>query len=282
MVMKMNIFNENLYTKMRKLIGTLNMEFKREWGLYESGKKDMPTNLAEKFAKIHYSEELVDLIINNIKEKINYKEGDLLHGSKYGIRGKIHPRSSDMCDFGTAFYVGEKIEQVLTLICHTENATIYKLKVTNFERLKKVHFSVDDDWALFILTYRGYMPSEALYEYYKNIGDAADVVIGCIADDKLFEALNAFARGFIRNKAFIKMLEANGIGIQYAFKTQKACDSIEILDSYKLTPIEKAILQAYQKNLVEETKKLIDDILDKYSNDGDRIGTIIKRKESEL
>lgn len=48
--------------------------------------------------------------------------------------------------------------------------------------------------------------------------------------------------------AFIKMLEANGIGIQYAFKTQKACDSIEILDSYKLTSIEKAVLQIYQKN----------------------------------
>lgn len=169
----------------------------------------------------------------------------LYHGSKSGIRGAIAPISRERCDFGKGFYMGTDRTQPLTLICNYPNAKIYTLSV-DLSELKILDVEVGLDWALLVAYNRGKMDSvkhSAIYKRFADMSKDCDMIIGCIADDRMFVVLDRFFNGEITDLALINSLSALKLGKQYVALTEKACQNITILDEQELTDADRGKLK---------------------------------------
>lgn len=174
----------------------------------------------------------------------------LYHGSKSGIKGAISPVSRDKCDFGKGFYMGTEKIQPLTLICNFPDAKLYTLEV-DLTDLKILDVEIDIDWALLIAYNRGKMESARgteIYERISKIAGGCDMIIGYIANDRMFVVLDRFFSGEITDTALIHSLSALKLGKQYAAITEKACSNIKIVD-------EQAVSDADRKKLKIESEK---------------------------
>ncbi len=161
----------------------------------------------------------------------------LYHGSKSGIRGAIAPISRERCDFGKGFYMGNDRTQPLTLICNYPEARIYTLRV-DLTGLRILDVEVGLDWALLIAYHRGKMEAvrhTAIYHRFATLSQDCDMVIGYVANDRMFVVLDRFFHGEITDEALIHSLSALKLGKQYVALTEKACRTIQILDEQKLT-----------------------------------------------
>ena len=165
----------------------------------------------------------------------------LFHGSKSGIKGSISPVSRHLCDFGKGFYMGTSKEQPMTLIFNYDNATLYELELDTTNLIVK-EIPLHLDWALFVAFNRGRLTKEiapALYAKYAAYKDNVDVFKGYIANDRMFVVLDRFFDGDITDVALVESLSALKLGLQYVAITQKACDSISIINEQKLTAEQK-------------------------------------------
>lgn len=161
----------------------------------------------------------------------------LYHGSKSGICGTVAPMSRERCDFGKGFYMGTDRTQPLTLICNYPNARIYTLSV-NLSDLKILDVKVGLDWALLVAYNRGKMEfvrHSTIYNRFANLSKDCDMIIGYIANDRMFVVLDRFFKGEITDMALINSLSALKLGKQYVALTEKACKKIKILDEQVLT-----------------------------------------------
>ena len=61
------------------------------------------------------------------------------------------------------------------------------------------------------------------------------MMIGYIANDRMFVVLDRFFNGEITDMALMHSLSALKLGKQYVALTEKACEKIEILDEHRLT-----------------------------------------------
>ncbi|MDE7358395.1 MAG: DUF3990 domain-containing protein, partial [Lachnospiraceae bacterium] len=127
----------------------------------------------------------------------------LYHGSKAGIQGAIAPTSRAHCDFGKGFYMGTDKPQPLTLICNYPHAKIYTMRV-NLSNLKIFEIEVGLDWAILVAYNRGKMENfkcSAAYNKFANLCKDFDMVIGYIANDRMFVVLDRFFNGEITDLA---------------------------------------------------------------------------------
>ena len=222
--------------------------------------KAVPNRLAqEKILSICQKENinLVEIIEKKIKEeaqeieKKNPQKKILFHGSKSGLKGKIRPLSRDRCDFGAGFYMGTEPLQPLTLICDYEKSVFYIVSVPEND-LRKIEVLADIDWAMLIAYHRGRMEEIAgteLYKKYAEMDKGYDIIIGKIANDRMFYVLDSFFQGNVTDIALIKSLSALQLGSQYVAVTQKACDAICIEKEVPLFWMERQILkEASEKN----------------------------------
>lgn len=202
----------------------------------------------------------------------------LYHGSKSGIHGTIAPISREYCDFGRGFYMGTDRTQPLTLICNYPNAKIYTLSV-NLSGFKILDIEVGLDWALLIAYNRGKMESvkhSAIYNRFANLSNDCDMIIGYIANDRMFVVLDRFFNGEITDMALISSLSALKLGKQYVALTEKACKKIKILDEQKLTEDNRAKLK--QESQANRSKGIAaaDEICRKYRREGRFFDEILK------
>ena len=154
----------------------------------------------------------------------------LYHGSKSGIQGKIKPASRDRCDFGAGFYMGTDPLQPLTLICDYEQSVFYILSV-DLHSLKTLDVPADIEWAMLVAYHRGRMEAARgtkFFQKYQELDKGYDMVIGSIANDRMFYVLDSFFEGTITDTALVKSLSALKLGRQYVAITQKACDAVKI------------------------------------------------------
>lgn len=161
----------------------------------------------------------------------------LYHGSKSGIRGPIAPTSRARCDFGRGFYMGTDRNQPLTLICNYREAKIYTLTM-NLSGLKILDLEVGLDWALLVAYNRGKMETvrhTSIYDRFADLSKDCDLIIGYIADDRMFVVLDRFFNGEITDLALINSLSALQLGRQYVALTEKACSQIKILDEQEIS-----------------------------------------------
>jgi hypothetical protein len=178
----------------------------------------------------------------------------LYHGSKSGIRGNIAPISRERCDFGKGFYMGTEKTQPLTLICNYPDARLYTIEA-DLSELKILDVEVGIDWALLVAYNRGKMEEARGTAVYKRISKMAvgcDIIIGFIANDRMFVVLDRFFNGEITDMALIHSLSALKLGKQYVAVTKKACSKLKIIDEAVISVQDRIVLkQTSEQNRTE-------------------------------
>ena len=177
---------------------------------WENGRA-LPNKLAQD--KIYHlckeqSVPVYDMVLEKIElasRNIELEQGRVLlyHGSKSGIEGDIAPRSRKQCDFGEGFYMGTEPSQALTLICDYESARFYIVSIL-VDELAVLDVPADLEWAMIVAYHRGRMEKikgTAFYNKYQEITKNKDLVIGSIANDRMFFVIDNFFIGNITDIA---------------------------------------------------------------------------------
>ncbi len=205
----------------------------------------------------------------------------LYHGSKSGLQGPIAPISRDRCDFGRGFYMGTERLQPLTLICNYPAGKLYTLQA-DLTGLKILDVEVSLDWALLIAFRRGKLESvkgSRIYQQYAAMAEGCDMVIGYIADDRMFVVLDRFFNGEITDLALIHSLSALKLGKQYVALTEKACSQIKILDKQHISKEDRESLKIKSEANRANGIALADEICRKYRREGRFFDEILKAGE---
>ena len=197
-----------------------------------------------------HSVNLEEILMQKIRNTVSGIQNDsgrviLYHGSKSGITGPIAPISRDRCDFGKGFYMGTDPYQPLTLISDFEQSRFYIVSL-DLSDLKILQVKADLEWAMLVAFFRGKMESAkgtSLYERYARMADGCDVIIGSIADDRMFYVLDNFFLGNITDKALVMSLSALQLGQQYVAINGKSCQQIAIEAEIELSWLEKVFLR---------------------------------------
>ena len=214
-------------------------------------------------------------ILDKIKaeaDNIQLEEGRILlyHGSKSGIDGDVAPKSREMCDFGKGFYMGTEPGQPLTLICDFEKSKFYIVSIDTRD-LDSIEIKADLDWAMLVAFHRGRMDKikgTALYEKYSQIDSGKDLIIGSIANDRMFYVLDNFFLGNITDAALVNSLSALKLGKQYVTTTEKACAKIRIEKEIPLSMLERRFLQDKSEVNRQKGITLANDICKKHRREG--------------
>ena len=259
-----------------KALGTTALSINR----WENG-KTQPNKMAQtqlfEFCKKN-NIDLFDYIAKQVKRDADDNRLIVYHGSKKGITGKIEPISRESCDFGKGFYLGTDPAQPLTLICDEDKPILYTMKL-DLTGLKVLKVEMNLEWAMLIAYYRGYMDEvkgSEIYKKYERLADGYDVILGYIANDRMYRVMKSFFEKEITDVALIHSLSALDLGRQYVCKTAKACDQLEIVDKKELTSLELAILR--DKSIVrrQEGIDLTEEILLKYRREGKFFDEILR------
>lgn len=253
-----------------------------------------------KLTKVNYRESMILEITNKNKNSRNGNNGEyssknnndleLYHGSRDGIDGDIKPISRVSTDFSVGFYTEDRPEQALSIIRdngtnklfyslyvdleHNTNGQGLDLQVYNFEDIEK--------WALYIAYNRGRINNAESYTLLMKLINEInkyDIIIGDIADDRMFQAFNEFFDMNMSIDALAFCLSKAQLGKQYVFKTEKACQIIRYgnIRKYnkdtddKVTDILREDIKLVKNTVIAEAKvkyrgigEYIDQILERY------------------
>ena len=194
----------------------------------------------------------------------------LYHGSKAGIEGKIEPKSRKQCDFGKGFYMGTDPGQALTLICDYEKSKFYIVSV-DIDKLAQIKVPADIDWAMLVAYHRGRMENingTPFYNKYRDMTADKDLIIGNIANDRMFFVIDNFFVGNVTDTALVNSLSALQLGKQYVAVSQKGCDAVRVESEINLSYLERLFI----KNTAEENRtkgiSLANDICRNYRREG--------------
>lgn len=194
----------------------------------------------------------------------------LYHGSKSGIEGSIAPRSRKQCDFGKGFYMGTEPSQALTLICDYEKSKFYVVSIEMTE-LTQLNVPVDLDWAMLVAYHRGRMEKISgtpFYNKYRNMAHNKDLIIGSIANDRMFYVIDNFFIGNITDVALVNSLSALQLGKQYVAVSQKGCDAVRIEAEISLSYLERLFMKAIAEENREKGLSLANQIYKNHRREG--------------
>ena len=220
--------------------------------------------------------DLADYLVN--REKREESELALYHASRKGIVGSIQPVSRSKCDFGRGFYMGTDPLQPLTLVCNEDAPRFYRVSI-DWKDLNVLDIEVGIDWAMLIAFCRGYMvgaQGSPIYEKYAHMTDGVDVIIGYIADDRMYQVLTDFFEERITDTALLGSLSALNLGKQYVAISQRACDQITVHNERTLSKLELMILK--EKSIVRRREgiRLADRIVREHRRDGRYFDEILR------
>ena len=210
--------------------------------------------------------------IDSIVKTITTSEDRIIlyHGSKSGISGHIEPRSRQQCDFGKGFYMGTEPGQALTLICDYEKSKFYIVSIDPKD-LTHLEVPANIDWAMLVAYHRGRMEKAIgtpFYNKYQAMVAEKDLIIGNIANDRMFYVIDNFFIGNITDAALVNSLSALQLGKQYVAVTQKGCDAIRIECEVPLSHLERM----YMKDISSENRakgvSLANNICKNYRREG--------------
>ena len=244
---------------------------------WENGRA-LPNKLAQD--KIYdlckeYDVPVYDMVLEKIEEASGSIELDkgrvlLYHGSKAGIEGNIAPKSRKQCDFGEGFYMGTEPSQALTLICDYESAKFYIVSIS-VDNLAVLDVLADLEWAMIVAYHRGRMEKikgTPFYSKYQEMTKDKDLVIGSIANDRMFFVIDNFFIGNITDAALINSLSALELGKQYVAVTQKGCDAVRIEKEIPISYLEKLFMKEVSEANRVKGSSLANDICRNYRREG--------------
>lgn len=228
-----------------------------------------------------------DMVLKKIADESNAIKLDsnqvlLYHGSKSGIEGTIEPKSRKQCDFGKGFYMGTDPGQALTLICDYEKSKFYIVSV-NTDNLAQIEVPANIDWAMLVAYHRGKMEKingTPFYNKYRDMTQDKDLIIGNIANDRIFFVIDNFFVGNVTDMALINSLSALQLGKQYVVISQKGCDAVRIEAEVELSYLERQFI----KEIAEENRakgiSLANDICKNYRREGMYFDEILDEAKS--
>ena len=247
---------------------------------WENG-KTLPNRMAQtqlyNFCKEH-AIDVAQLIIDTKAYGDTDNKLVLYHGSKKGIVGDIAPISRDECDFGSGFYMGTNTLQPLTLVCNEDKPKFYTVEL-DMTGLKVLTVEIGMDWAMLIAYYRKEMESAKgtpIYEKYAHMADGYDVIIGYIANDRMYTELSRFFNRTLTDVALINCLSALDLGKQYVAISEKACKQIKVLKEEPLSQLELSLLKDMSAERRKEGITLAEEIEVKYRREGKFFDEILK------
>lgn len=228
-----------------------------------------------------------DITLNRIAaaaEPVPISEGRVLlyHGSKSGIKGKIEPKSRSQCDFRKGFYTCTDPSQALTLICDYDKSKFYIVSVDTTD-LKTIEVPADIEWAMLVAYHRGRMETikgTPLYEKYRKMSKDKDIIIGSIANDRMFYVIDNFFIGNITDAALVGSLSALQLGKQYVAVTQKGCDAIRIEAEIELSYLERMFIQKVAEANRAKGVSLANSICKNYRREGLFFDEILERAQN--
>ncbi len=232
----MNMTQEELAKELDVSIVSLN-----KW---EAGGNNISSENLENFYAYAYSK---GININAIKEQFLLEEKEkncvmLFHGAKNRLEGEISVEiSRDTNDFGRGFYMGESFRQAALFVSNYTNSSVYALKFDP-TGLKKAEYKVDREWLLAVAAHRGRLNNRAAKELIDRIKSKTteiDYIIAPIADNRMFQIIDAFIDGEITDEQCTHALAATNLGKQYVAKTKKAVSRIEVLERQYLCADER-------------------------------------------
>lgn len=146
----------------------------------------------------------------------------LYHGSYLEISKPDLKHSRDNVDFGRGFYTTPIYEQAVKwcgkFIRRGKEGVVsrYLFDEKNKHNLKMLQFdSYSEEWLDFVLNCRR---GEDYTDY--------DIVIGGVANDKVFNTVELFFDGLIDKKEAIKRLRYEKPNLQICFRSEKALDCL--------------------------------------------------------
>ena len=247
---------------------------------WENG-KTLPNRMAQtqlyNFCKEH-AIDVAQLIIDTKAYGDTDNKLVLYHGSKKGLEGDIAPISRSECDFGKGFYMGTNTLQPLTLVCNEDKPKFYTVEL-DMTGLKVLTVEIGMDWAMLIAYYRKEMESAKgtpIYEKYAHMADGYDVIIGYIANDRMYTELSRFFNKTLTDVALINCLSALDLGKQYVAISEKACKQIKILKEEPLSQLELSLLKDMSAERRKEGIALAEEIEVKYRREGKFFDEILK------
>ena len=222
-----------------------------------------------------YDVPVYDMVLEKIEAasgSIELEKGRVLlyHGSKAGIEGNIAPKSRKQCDFGEGFYMGTEPSQALTLICDYESAKFYIVSISA-DNLAALDVPADLEWAMIVAYHRGRMEKikgTPFYSKYEEMTKDKDLVIGSIANDRMFFVIDNFFIGNITDIALINSLSALELGKQYVAVTQKGCDAVRIEKEIPISYLEKLFMKEVSEANRVKGSSLANDICRNYRREG--------------
>ncbi len=275
---------QKLIKNIREYLGLSQADFAEKLGVtfatinrWENGRA-IPTKLAQntlyEYCKEH-GVPVYEMMLEKIKtaaDEVVLEDGRVLlyHGSKSGIVGDIAPKSREMCDFGKGFYMGTEPGQPLTLICDFEKSKFYIVSIDT-GALDTIEIKADLEWAMLVAFHRGRMDKikgTSFYDKYSRIDAGKDLVIGSIANDRMFYVLDNFFQGNITDMALVNSLSALKLGKQYVATTEKACAAIRIEKELPISIMERRFLQDESDANRQKGITLANDICKNYRREG--------------
>ena len=257
-------------------LGTTTLSINR----WENG-KTLPNRMAQTQLYNFCKEKAID-VAKLIVDTKAYEHTDdslvLYHGSKKGIIGDIAPISRSECDFGCGFYMGTNTLQPLTLVCNEEKPKFYTVEL-DMTGLKVLTVDIGMDWAMLIAYYRKEMEEAKgtpIYEKYAHMADGYDVIVGYIANDRMYIELSRFFNKTLTDVALINCLSALDLGKQYVAISEKACKQIKIIKEEPLSQLELSLLKDMSAERRREGVALAEEIEVKYRREGKFFDEILK------
>jgi len=175
--------------------------------------------------------------------------------------------------------MGTEKMQPLTLICNFPKAKLYTVKA-DLTSLRILNIEVSLDWALLIAYHRGkieHISSSGIYRKYAGLSSGCDMIIGDIANDRMFVVLDRFFSGTITDTALINSLSVLKLGKQYVALTEKACNQIIIVEEKAISEAERAALRLESEAHRQEGIRRANEICRKHRRDGRFFDEIIGR-----
>ena len=167
----------------------------------------------------------------------------LYHTSDQEIRRPDIHHGRKNADFGWGLYL--TLDREFTYRWARENAVVNEYELDEAGLL--IHrFSRDIDWFQYIFHNRRLQD-----------GLTADVIIGPIANDTIFDTLGIISSGFMEPDDAMKLLLIGPEYTQVAIKTEKAAGQLHWIRSEKIERIDKDNLKAEQDAFQEQFGKAL-------------------------
>lgn len=147
----------------------------------------------------------------------------IYHGSYIKTEFPIIYKTKYPKDFSFGFYCTLIKEEAENLAINFNTPVVNIYKVTNLNALNiKIFEDYNDEWLEFVMNCR----NGKTHNY--------DVVIGPIADDTIYDYIEAYTQGQMNTKKFFQSMNLKYPNHQISFHTIKALNCINFIKSYQL------------------------------------------------